>query len=259
MMSGRWTRTRVTVDWGDGTPIEAPTLGAGGTFSLNHLYNVPGSYEITTTAVDDDGGIAHDTRLVVIADLPPVIAPADLGTRRGRGALHAHGALQRRERAGRRLDGHGAIRHRPRVAAAFERRPELRASEHLPTGLAAHGDGERHRPIRAERHARPSPWRSLTWRRRCRLGPTWRSARAPRSLRQVGFTDPGADTWTAQVSFGDGSAPLTLPNLTARSFTLTHLYAQTGRFPVTVTVSDSDGASGSDAFFVDVTAQPPLR
>ena len=77
--------------------------------------------------------------------------------------------------------------------------------------------------------------------------------------RQIDFTDPGADTWAAQISFGDGSAPVTLSNLTARTFALSHVYQQTGRFPVTVTVSDSDGASGSDAFFVDVMSQPPLE
>jgi hypothetical protein len=77
--------------------------------------------------------------------------------------------------------------------------------------------------------------------------------------RQIDFTDPGADTWAAQISFGDGSAPVTLSNLTARTFALSHVYQQIGRFPVTVTVSDSDGASGSDAFFVDVMSQPPLE
>ena len=46
----------VTIDWGDGTPIAAPTLPADGTFSLEHRYDVPGSYEVTTTASDDDGG-----------------------------------------------------------------------------------------------------------------------------------------------------------------------------------------------------------
>jgi Ca2+-binding RTX toxin-like protein len=52
------------------------------------------------------------------------------------------------------------------------------------------------------------------------------------------FTDPGSDTWTATVDYGDGSGvqPLTLkPDGT---FDLAHTYANSGEFLVTVRVDD---------------------
>ena len=44
------------------------------------------------------------------------------------------------------------------------------------------------------------------------------------------FADPGDDTWTATVVWGDGSAPEVVP-LSSRDFTLTHIYTAGGSTP----------------------------
>jgi hypothetical protein len=65
------------------------------------------------------------------------------------------------------------------------------------------------------------------------------------------FTDPGVETWTATVDYGDGSGarPLTLgPDNT---FTLSHDYAEGGNYTVTVDVFDGID-HGSDALTVPV-------
>jgi PKD repeat protein len=74
--------------------------------------------------------------------------------------------------------------------------------------------------------------------------------------RNGSFTDPGADTWTATVDYGDGSGvqPLTL---TGKTFYLSHLYADNGLYTVTVTVTDDDGELGSASFQVNVANVPP--
>jgi PKD repeat protein len=64
------------------------------------------------------------------------------------------------------------------------------------------------------------------------------------------FTDPGADTWTATVDWGDGSTPGKVTT-TTRSFSLTHTYAKADLYTVTVTVAD-DHASGSASSSVTV-------
>jgi hypothetical protein len=67
------------------------------------------------------------------------------------------------------------------------------------------------------------------------------------------FVDPGADTWTATVNYGDGTGvqPLTLnPN---KTFALSHSYARAGTYTVTVTVTDDDGGSGFDTAVAIVT------
>ncbi len=73
--------------------------------------------------------------------------------------------------------------------------------------------------------------------------------------RSSSFTDPGADTWTATVDYGDGTGvqPLALADT---SFELNHLYSNIGTHPVTVTVSDDDEGKGTDIFTVTVSQLP---
>ena len=53
------------------------------------------------------------------------------------------------------------------------------------------------------------------------------------------FSDPGADSWTATVNYGDGSGVQPL-GLSGSTFSLIHNYSRAGTFTVTVTVSDGD-------------------
>jgi hypothetical protein len=53
------------------------------------------------------------------------------------------------------------------------------------------------------------------------------------------FVDPGADTWTATVDYGDGSGVSAL-GLVGKTFALSRVYANAGSFTVTVRVSDDD-------------------
>lgn len=62
------------------------------------------------------------------------------------------------------------------------------------------------------------------------------------------FTDPGTDTWTATVNYGDGGGAVDL-TLVGKTFALSHTYAQ-GTFTVTVTVNDGDTGIGVDTFQV---------
>jgi DNA/RNA endonuclease G (NUC1)/PKD repeat protein len=59
------------------------------------------------------------------------------------------------------------------------------------------------------------------------------------------FTDPGADTWTGTVNFGDGSTSSFSPG--GHAFTLSHAYATAGTYTVTVSVSDGVAASTKTA------------
>ncbi|HOG45479.1 MAG TPA: PKD domain-containing protein [Anaerolineae bacterium] len=70
------------------------------------------------------------------------------------------------------------------------------------------------------------------------------------------FSDPGADTWTASVDYGDGSSTQPLA-LSGKAFALSHAYAQDGAYTVAVTVNDDDGATGSDTLTVTVRNVAP--
>jgi hypothetical protein len=69
----------VVIDWGDGSPVATLNLAAGVTnFNAAHTYNVTGSFTITVTASDDDGGMTSDSLNVNSAPPPPPAAPTNL-------------------------------------------------------------------------------------------------------------------------------------------------------------------------------------
>jgi hypothetical protein len=67
------------------------------------------------------------------------------------------------------------------------------------------------------------------------------------------FTDPGSDTWTATVDYGDGTAAQPLPLHADKTFAFSHVYADNGTYPLTVTVADDDGGTGG------TTQQVPIQ
>jgi hypothetical protein len=77
----------------------------------------------------------------------------------------------------------------------------------------------------------------------------------------VSFTDPGPDTFTASVDWGDGSASESLGAVTS-PVAATHTYAAAGNYDATATVTDDDGgedtAGDSVRVNYDVTVLRPL-
>jgi hypothetical protein len=82
--------------------------------------------------------------------------------------------------------------------------------------------------------------------------------RAGTSIALAGsFTDPGNDTWTAWVDYGDGSGEQPLA-LNGKSFFLDRPYTRGGLYELIVTVEDDDEGAGSDSILVTVENQPPV-
>jgi len=66
------------------------------------------------------------------------------------------------------------------------------------------------------------------------------------------FSDPGTtETYWATVNYGDGSGGMALA-LTNKSFVLDHVYSTAGTYTVAVSVTDSEGDSGSATLTVNV-------
>ena len=69
--------------------------------------------------------------------------------------------------------------------------------------------------------------------------------------RSGSFSDPGVDTWTAQVDYGDGSGPQPL-TLAGKTFQLNHHYNRPGAFTASVSVRDQNGGTGTSPLSVQI-------
>ena len=149
-----WT---ATVDYGDGSGVQALVLNPDKTFVLSHMYADDDSYPVTVAVTDDDGGSGGDFAQVTVNNVAPVVDAGPDGTTSEGGIFTSSGS----------------------------------------------------------------------------------------------FTDPGADSWTATVDYGDGSGVQAQALNPDKTFALSHVYADVGSFTVTVAVTDDDGGSGTDS--ADVT------
>ena len=73
------------------------------------------------------------------------------------------------------------------------------------------------------------------------------------------FADPGSDTWTATVDYGDGTGAQPL-DLVDKTFELSHAYDAANNYQVTACVTDDDGGTHCDDLTVAVMAgnAPPV-
>jgi len=68
---------QATIDWGDGTPLDGPTIvtiNGNGTLAASHIYADDGVYTVTVTVKDDDGGIDTDTFRVTVNNVDPTLS-----------------------------------------------------------------------------------------------------------------------------------------------------------------------------------------
>ncbi len=70
----------------------------------------------------------------------------------------------------------------------------------------------------------------------------------------VAISDPGADTFTCVLNWGDG-APIA-GTVTGNTCTGDHIYAAGGSYTVSTTVTDDDGGAGSDSQPIEIDAPP---
>jgi PKD repeat protein len=71
------------------------------------------------------------------------------------------------------------------------------------------------------------------------------------------FTDPGNDApWQSVIAWGNGTSTSTTQAQSGASITGTKSYLATGAYTVALTVTDNDGASGTQSLSVDVARRP---
>jgi PKD repeat protein len=266
-----------SIDWGDGTPPDegTPTIDrpgnygilTAGSFDGSHVYAEHGVYTVTVTIQDDDGGLDTGTFSVIVGNVDPILtvvgdqvtdegttlSVTDIGT-----FIAPSPSGQATDQFTYSIDwGDGTPTDTGYATIDFQ------GPQGSPTFGSFDGshtyadDGIYTVTVVIYDTQGGSDTGSFTVTVK-NVAPTIALSGAGSVdegslFHGVGsFVDPGADTWTATVDYGDGSGVQSLALNADRTFDLNHTFADDGIYTIAVTVVDDDGGSDTKTFTVTV-------
>ena len=247
--AGVFDFSTVDVDFGDGTPGER--LPSGNSYAITHTYRQNGLYPVKVTVTDKDGGIGIAEALVTVINVSPAVnAGPDVTLINNRsfissGSFTDPGTLDTWSATVNYGDG--------TVTQTLALNPDKTfALNHL---YAANGSFVVTVAVTDSDGATGTDTAVITINNQAPVvnaGPDAAILEGGTFSSSGAFTDPSSSAWTATVNYGDGSGQQTLVLNSDKTFALNHTYNQDGAYTVTVNISDTDGAVGSDIAVVTV-------
>ena len=270
-----------TVDWGDGSSIESPTLlfaAGAGTLGATHTYQDNGVYTVTVTVNDDDGGGDTKSFTVTVGSVAPTAVLSNSGpVNEGSTAIVSFSGQfdpsATDTAAGFRyaydLDNDGTFD----VGDGTYAGSVATSSQLVSAALLADGPGTRTVKGRIiDKDGTSTDYTTTITINNVRPVLVVAANQTVNEgtlldLTGIGtpplglFIDVGVlDTHTATVNWGDGSAiesPTILAAAGSGTLGATHTYQDNGVFTVTVTVTDDDGGFDTKLFLVTVGSVAP--
>ena len=250
----------VIVDWGDGSPATVFGLAAAGAIpAKSHTYASAGLFTVTVTVADDDSAAAKSFAATVSGTPPVLTPPADQVASEGTAAVIALGSLADANASGsytvtvnwgdgtpNTVFGQASVGSLGTQTHTF-----AQDGQYTVTLTAADSDGASVPTAFTVTIANALP--TVT------AAPDQTATMTVNQPFALGnFADPGADSpWTVTVDWGDASTDSVFILSAAGTIpALTHTFAASGVFNVTVSVADDNG-SGSASFDVNVAGTPP--
>ncbi len=237
-----WT---ANVDYGDGSGLALLRLTTAKTFALGHTYPENGAYDVRVCVTDDDGGMGCDIVRVTVTNAAPVVeAGADQTANEGslvsvNATFTDAGVLDTHTTA---IDwGDGATSSGTSGTHIYADN-----GAYTVTVTVTDDDGAVGSDTLLIGVANVAPT--------VNAGPAGTTVEGTPFLRTASFTDPGADSWSATVDYGDGAGPQTV----SIALALSHTYADDGTYTVTICVTDDDGGIGCAGFVVTVSNAAPV-
>lgn len=252
-----WT---ATVDYGDGSGVQTLSLNLDKAFSLSHVYADNGNYTVTVKVTDKDGDVGTGTAVVTVNNVAPAsvtvsASPATInendtttvsGSFTDLGTLDTHTVVI--------TWGDDSPNTTINLAAnvlTFSTSHQYLDNKPADAGYTVNvtvtdKDGTSSSSSTTVTVNNVAPIVSAFSGAALFRGQTYTASGS--------FTDPGADTWTATVNYGDGTGDLPLA-LSGKSFSLSHTYLVLFPHTVKVTIRDDDGAVGSATATVTVNPQ----
>lgn len=256
-----------SIAWGDNTPADtgpasidqvgSPGVPTSGSFDGTHTYLQAGTWAVTVRVTDDDGGFDEEQLEIVVSGPAAQGEASDLAGRLPIGPWDARVALP----TGTTTPDAASSLAPTREAASDEAEPAAvappdpgREKSRAAQRLAAEGD-------MPTAEAAPPNQPPIVF------GPGNVSLpEGPVTLDQWGafFDGDSAGPFRYRIDWGDGSAPATGTATidvagppAFGSFAGTHGYADDGSFTLSMSVTDEQGAVGTEVFDVAIVNVPP--
>ncbi|MDY7230634.1 PKD domain-containing protein [Hyalangium rubrum] len=230
----------LTVDWGDGTG-EQPMEAWNHEFWNAHLYADSGTYQVTVTVTDSSGGVGTATVPIVVRNVAPwVYATEGYGEEGGPttlwGYLYDQGYQDTWMATVDWGDGTEPQTLEVFNQTDFDLTHVYANSGWYPVTITVTDD--------EGGQDSTTTWAYVQNRDPQVTLPEFAESIEGSTVRLEGtFTDPGVESWTGMVDYGDGTdwQPV---GLDGKSFTLEHVYANSGWYWVNLYIQDSDGGWG---------------
>jgi len=242
-----------SIDWGDGTT--EPVAAVGGSVTGTHVYADNGEYKVTVTVTDDDGGSGSDTLIVTVDNVAPEVdaGPDQSGYESlsimalsvdysDRGSADTHTAT---------IDWGDGVVDTPAAAGGSMTAYHQYADDGIYTVTVTVTDDD---------GASGSDTATATVEN---IAPEVDAVDDQTGFEGfpitvfAGYSDIGSlDTHTASIDWGDGMTDAAAVD--GGQVTGAHAYTDNGEYTVTVTVTDDEGASGSDTLIVTVINVAPV-
>ncbi len=247
-----------SIDWGDGT-TDTLSVGALRACTAPHVYATAGSFTVTVTVADKDGGTGSDSKTLVV-NAPPDVHVGDTGGNEG-SAIPLSATVTDPENdplqyawTATPLSG-VAPGAECTISNPIALSPTITCNDNgVWTITLTVSDGV-NQPVSASGTLtvqNVAPHATLTF----SAGP---HAVGSTVTANVAIADPGAiDTFGCTFEWGDGTPTTTVP-ATGSSCSAPHVYAAYGSYHVTVTVVDKDGGTGLDTQVVVVDGPPVVH
>jgi acid phosphatase type 7 len=248
-----------SIDWGDGSTDNGNSSSQASPITASHSYAATGQFTVRVTVTDKDGDAATDDLIATVSSTPPANeAPA----------ARPGGPYSGTEGSPVSFNGTGSSDpdNNTPLTYAWNFGDGTTGTGATPShAYAQNGSATVTLTVTDSKGLASSPATTTTTIAnvgpQVNAGPDVSLAVGAALNLSASFTDPGADDspWTYTIDWGDGATTNGSRSTQGSAITASHSYGTAGQYTVSVTVTDKDGAAGSDALVATVSTTSSVQ